>query len=48
MLALMAARFVGNMFNAGLYDIHIKLKRIPFLEGDLPIDALDAELTVQL
>lgn len=45
MLALMAARFVGNMFNAGLYDIHIKLKRIPFLEGDLPIDALDAELT---
>ena len=26
MLSLMAARWAGNMFNDGLYDVHIKLK----------------------
>jgi len=36
MLTLMAARFTGNVFNEGLYDIHIKLKGIPFLEADPP------------
>ena len=36
MLTLMAARFTGNVFNDGLYDIHIKLKNIPFLEPDVP------------
>jgi chloride channel 7 len=36
MLTLMAARFTGNVFNEGLYDIHIKLKGIPFLEPDVP------------
>lgn len=36
MLTLMAARFTGNVFNEGLYDIHIALKRIPFLEPDVP------------
>ena len=36
MLTLMAARFVGNVFNEGLYDIHIHLKHIPFLEPDVP------------
>jgi H+/Cl- antiporter ClcA len=36
MLTLMAARFTGNVFNEGLYDIHIKLKKIPFLEPDVP------------
>lgn len=36
MLTLMAARFTGNVFNEGLYDIHIKLKNIPFLEPDVP------------
>ncbi|GKZ00758.1 hypothetical protein MPSEU_001027600 [Mayamaea pseudoterrestris] len=36
MLTLMAARFTGNVFNQGLYDIHIALKRIPFLEPDVP------------
>jgi chloride channel 7 len=36
MLTLMAARFTGNIFNEGLYDIHIHLKHIPFLEPDVP------------
>lgn len=35
-LTLMAARAVGNLFNEGLYDIHIHLKHIPFLEWDPP------------
>lgn len=36
MLTLMAARFTGNVFNEGLYDIHINLKHIPFLEAEVP------------
>lgn len=36
MLTLMAARFTGNVFNEGLYDIHIQLKNIPFMEADTP------------
>ena len=36
MITLMAARFTGNVFNEGLYDIHIHLKRIPFLEQGVP------------
>ena len=36
MLTVMAARFTGNVFNEGLYDIHIHLKNIPFLEPDVP------------
>eukprot|EP00592_Proboscia_alata_P028268 CAMPEP_0194446072 /NCGR_PEP_ID=MMETSP0176-20130528/128221_1 /TAXON_ID=216777 /ORGANISM="Proboscia alata, Strain PI-D3" /LENGTH=994 /DNA_ID=CAMNT_0039272717 /DNA_START=152 /DNA_END=3137 /DNA_ORIENTATION=- len=36
MLTLMAARFTGNVFNEGLYDIHIKLRSIPFLEEEVP------------
>lgn len=36
MVSLMAARWVGNIFNEGLYDIHIHLKHLPFLEYDPP------------
>lgn len=36
MVTLMSARFVGNVFNEGLYDIHIHLKHIPFLEPEVP------------
>mmetsp|Transcript_7074 Transcript_7074/g.10297 ORF Transcript_7074/g.10297 Transcript_7074/m.10297 type:complete len:927 (-) Transcript_7074:203-2983(-) len=36
MMTLMSARFVGNVFNEGLYDIHIHLKHIPFLEPEVP------------
>ncbi|CAM9634919.1 unnamed protein product [Chrysoparadoxa australica] len=35
MLTLMASRWVGNIFNEGLYDIHIKLREFPFLEDEL-------------
>jgi chloride channel 7 len=44
MLTLMAARFTGNVFNEGLYDIHIKLKNIPFLEPDVPAIAERSEI----
>jgi chloride channel 7 len=43
MLTVMFARFVGNIFNAGLYDIHIKLKNVPFLhesEDTEPVSTL--------
>lgn len=33
MLTLMTTRWVGNMFNEGLYDIHIHLNGVPLLEG---------------
>lgn len=36
MVTLMAARFTGNVFNDGLADIYMKLKKIPFLEPEVP------------
>ncbi|OQR83573.1 Chloride Channel (ClC) Family [Achlya hypogyna] len=39
MVCLMMARWVGNSFNHGLYDIHIHLKHLPFLEFDPPFYA---------
>jgi len=36
MLTLMAAKWSGDLFNMGLYDIHIELKSVPFLEFDPP------------
>lgn len=44
MLTLMCARFTGNVFNEGLYDIHIKLKNIPFLEPEVPTIAQEHEI----
>ena len=35
-LALFTAKWVGNFFNEGLYDIHIGLKGWPILEPWLP------------
>jgi chloride channel 7 len=32
MVALIVARWTGNYFNEGLYDIHVHLKNMPFLE----------------
>ena len=34
MLTLITARWVGNCFNDGLYDIHIHLNCVPLLESD--------------
>jgi CBS domain-containing protein len=32
MVSLVVARWTGNTFNEGLYDVHIHLKNMPFLE----------------
>jgi chloride channel 7 len=45
MLTLMAARWVGNVFNEGLYDIHIHLRSLPFLEDELPHLAVKNDMT---
>jgi CBS domain-containing protein len=38
MISLMVAKWVGDIFNKGIYDIHIHLKKIPLLEHDVEID----------
>jgi len=44
MVTLLAAKFVGDLFNIGLYDIHNEMKGIPFLEWDAPegMESLEA------
>ncbi|KDO24809.1 hypothetical protein SPRG_09642 [Saprolegnia parasitica CBS 223.65] len=36
-VTLFSARWVGNYFNHGIYDIHIHLRHIPFLDWDPPL-----------
>ena len=36
MVTLMVAKWVGDLGNVGLYDIHINLKSVPLLEWDAP------------
>jgi len=36
MVTLLAAKFIGDLFNFGLYDIHNEMKGIPFLEWSAP------------
>lgn len=36
MLVLMIAKIVGDYFEEGLYDIHIKLQSVPFLHWEAP------------
>jgi len=47
MLTLMASRFVGNVFNEGLYDIQVHVKKIPFLEEDAPVLARYNDISVE-
>jgi chloride channel 7 len=48
MLTLVAARWVANFFNKGLYDIHTRLKRYPLLEPDTPPPAKKNLTTAQV
>ncbi len=36
MVAVLAARWSGNMWNDGIYEMHIRLREIPFLHFDPP------------
>jgi chloride channel 6 len=38
MVVLMVAKWVGDRFNIGLYDIHVELKEVPFLEWESPLN----------
>jgi chloride channel 7 len=37
MMTLMVAKWVGDYFNEGIYDLHIHLKGAPFLEWEPPV-----------
>jgi len=45
MVTVMFAKWVGDIFNEGLYDIHIHLKHVPFLEpfAEREMDAIRLE-----
>ena len=38
MVALMVAKWFGDCFNKGIYDIHIHLKKIPLLEHEVEME----------
>ena len=38
MLTIMTAKLVGDTFNKGLYDLHLELQGIPYLEEDEDLD----------
>lgn len=40
MIVLMIAKWVGDFFNEGLYDIHIKLQGVPLLGWEAPVMAV--------
>eukprot|EP00912_Choanoflagellata_sp_UC4_P001336 UC4_evm1s823 len=39
MVTVMVSKWVGDIFNEGLYDIHIELKHVPILHWDPPASA---------
>ena len=36
MMVIMVSKWVGDLFNISLYDIHVELKCIPFVESSAP------------
>jgi chloride channel 7 len=40
MICLMISKSIGDRFNISLYDLHVKLKCIPFVEGEPPPDMI--------
>ena len=36
MIVLIISKYIGDLFNISLYDIHINLKHIPFVETHIP------------
>ena len=47
MITLLAARWTGNIFNEGLYDIHIHLNKLPLLEHHVPKTAQHNDICVR-
>ncbi|ETV72897.1 hypothetical protein, variant 1 [Aphanomyces astaci] len=46
MMALMPARWVGNLFSEGLYEVHIHCRRLPFLDWSPPKGAEHMSVTL--
>ncbi|MEQ2311482.1 Chloride transport protein 6, partial [Ameca splendens] len=38
MITLMVAKWTGDFFNKGIYDIHIQLKGVPLLEWETEVE----------
>lgn len=47
MVTLLVARFIGNAFNDGLYDIQIHLNKLPLLEPNCPQLARQKDMSVR-
>lgn len=45
MAVLLIAKFVGDMFNTGIYDMHIELGHIPILDWDPPALSHDVKVS---
>lgn len=44
MMTLLVSKGVGDLFNVGIYDMHIELKHVPLLEWESPSNGLDIKL----
>ena len=45
LFAVMIAKAVGDLFNEGIYDIHIHLKHVPFLESDAKVQLCNEKVS---
>eukprot|EP01060_Flectonema_neradi_P018462 TRINITY_DN2529_c1_g2_i1.p1 TRINITY_DN2529_c1_g2~~TRINITY_DN2529_c1_g2_i1.p1 ORF type:complete len:866 (+),score=120.95 TRINITY_DN2529_c1_g2_i1:50-2647(+) len=44
MFAIMSAKLVGDLFNKGIYDMHIEFRKLMFLESNIPEDLVRGTL----